>query len=65
MNLEKGDKSYHEQYKKISKTCDKFSSKSKHFYDPNEKDKKMVVLEKELICTKSELANIKRTLGIT
>ncbi|XP_020298201.1 citron Rho-interacting kinase-like [Pseudomyrmex gracilis] len=64
MDLEKGEKLCHEQYKKILKTCDKFSSKSKHFFDPNEKDKKMTVLEKELICAKSELANIKRTLEL-
>ncbi|KAL6257978.1 hypothetical protein P5V15_011574 [Pogonomyrmex californicus] len=68
MESEGNERSRYERYKKATEVCEKTRSKSKYFFDPDEKIldasiKQRDKLAQELVAVRSDLAGIRRSLA--
>lgn len=73
MELGSNERSRYERYKKASETCERLRGKPKYFCDPNEKSQKLQdasvkqrdKLAQEIVAVRSDLAGIRRSLGLS
>lgn len=71
MESERNERSRYERYKATTEACEKPRGKAKYFCDPDERSRKPDAsvkqrdkLAQELVAVRSDLAGIRRSLGL-